>query len=316
VPGWVSFIPLVDNEHADKPGYQDAEFTRETVNENGDFSILVMPGAGVLTMQAKASGPRLNGEHLQIYRMARFSAEDRPRITFNDEKQGMFLTPGRTIRNVISEHYVKYVDFAPDARRQRLDFQLDRGKTVDVEFVDAAGKPVENVFVSGIAEHDTAQLEESRTTIVALAAATPRRIIGVETKRGLLGSVTLTGEERSPVRIVLGASASFRGRAVDEHGQPLADQNLLVNFDDDSVRYLYYSLPEQNWTITTGKDGAFEMRHVVSDQPIHLTMRVDGGWLETTAAVPKTGLKPGQHVDLGNVTFLPYDRVRAMKANP
>src|SRR5207302_973758 len=111
-------------------------------------------------------------------------------------------------------------------------------------------------------------------------AATPRKVIGVHEKRGLIGSVTLTGNEKSPVRITLGPSASFRGRAVDEHGQPLANQNLLINFDDDdSVRYLYYHLPEQKWTVTTDADGHFAMKHVVPGERFRLAMKTDKIWL-------------------------------------
>lgn len=305
VPGWINFLPLVNNQHANKPGFKDADFSRQGIGENGYFSLTVMPGPGVITMQAQVSGPVIGGEQLQIYRSARFSAEDRPNIKFYREREQSFLGPDQVIRSIGSEQYVKYVNFKPDSLSQQINFQLDRGKTAIVEFVDEKGQPVENVFIAGIAEHETAQLTEPRTTIYALAAATPRKVIGVESTRGLLGSAVVTGDEKTPIQITLTPSASFRGRAIDDQAHPLAGQDLLINFDDDdAARLLFFNLPQQKWTVTTDDDGRFEMRYVVPGSPIRFAMRVDNTWLERI----HEPLQSGQSLDLGNFVLPPPKR--------
>src|SRR5438874_477562 len=100
-------------------------------------------------------------------------------------------------------------------------------------------------------------------TFYALGADRPRKIIALDAKRGLIGRIVLSGEETSPVRMKLAKSASFRGRAVDADGAPLADTEIIVDFKNETISELYRFCKAQADTLMTDKSGRFEMKHVV-----------------------------------------------------
>jgi protocatechuate 3,4-dioxygenase beta subunit len=306
----IRFCPLVDNKYAEQPGY-DAFYRshlRHHISDDGNYSFSVIPGPGLLMLQAQGEGVKIGDQNLSIYRRARFSAEDLPHIKLTGDGDGRFLEVGQSLGSIGVEQVVKYVNFAPGTQPQRIDLQLQRGKTVDVEFVDASGQPVTDLFISGITETwpITAKLKDSRCTIYALGADRPRSVFLVHAQRSLAGALTLTGDEKSPVRVTLAKSASLRGRAVDTEGAPLANRELTVHLEDQSARELYRFLPEQKSDLLTDATGRFEMKHLVPGQryTIH-NMGVGDEYLEARLSADQRTPAPGQEFDLGNVIFAP-----------
>ena len=139
----------------------------------------------------------------------------------------------------------------------------------------------------------------------ALGSDQPRKVLALQTERGLAGSVTLSGDEPSPVRLTLNASASLRGRAVDDVGEPIAAASLSLNFAGRSASELYRFHNLQQAKVTTDKDGRFAFGHIVPGERFDIDIQLDGKYLRAKLAKEQRTLSAGQSLDLGNVVFAP-----------
>jgi hypothetical protein len=103
-----------------------------------------------------------------------------------------------------------------------------------------------------------------------VAAAVPAR--DARTLIGLAGSVTLKGDEPPPVRVTLGKSASLRGRAVDEAGEPLASTDLSIDFDRRSASELYRFHNLEQPKLVTDNDGRFSVAKILPGERFSLVL--------------------------------------------
>jgi len=314
VSAGIRFVPLPENEFVKQPGYDafDRDGTMRAVQADGSFQFAVVPGPGVIMVQAQGRRIDIGGEQRSVYRQASFSPEDsqRVKVTAGSDGERSFYRDTRRIEFLGIQNAVKYVNFAEGSEPQTLDLVLDRGKTVDVEFVDAAGQPVSGVFLSGVTDHwpITAQLAEPRCAVYALGADRPRKVVALHAERGLAGSVTLTGDEPSPVRVTLGKAASLRGRAVDEAGEPLPNATLSLNFDRGSASELYRFHDLKQPKLTTDNDGRFGVANVLPGERFTLSTTLEGKYHRAKLTNEQQSLAPGQNFDLGNVIFAPPKR--------
>ncbi|HEY3964109.1 MAG TPA: carboxypeptidase regulatory-like domain-containing protein [Planctomycetaceae bacterium] len=305
VRGAITFLPLPGNEFVQKPGYEGSNSGGIIgyADDEGHFRFAAMPGRGVLAVEANSrieSGP--------IFRCGAISDEDVPQIKPQDSQFG-----GRYFATAIGQmglmryHLVKYVNFSEDGGPYSVDLKLDRGKSVDLEFVDDVGQPVTGLAVSGLADgqgFQARQVTEASTTIFALGSDRPRQVIALHPDRGLAGSVTLTGEEASPVRLTLGKSAAIWGRAVDESGDPIGSAEFGLQVLQEFQRFLNTGKPAP----ATDKDGRFRITNLVPGEPFHLILRLDGKPLNAKLTKEQQTLKPGQDLDLDDVVFVPQGR--------
>lgn len=185
------------------------------------------------------------------------------------------------------------------------------GKTIDLELVDADGQLVTGAAISGLEELNLAfRLRESKTTVYALDGESPRTVVVLHGPRGLGGSVTLTGAESSPVRLTLGKTASFRGRAVDKTGEPISGATCRI-FSNTTCQ-LFELENAGRPEVTTDEKGRFRIGNLIPGERFELRLRLGGKLLSAKLTDGQQTLNPGQEADLGDVVFVPPDQpVRA-----
>ncbi len=317
--GNISFVPLPGNANVPKPTNEgpDERGTTGYADKEGNFRFVVIPGPGVLLFGAS---PALDseGRRYSIYPQATISEEDASHIKLlkvdNSSDRSFFLSASGQPTLFEQANAVKYVNFAEDGGPQTVNFKLDRGRTVELEFVDSDGQVVTGVAVSGTsppqaqAPAKAIRVNESRTTIFAIGAGQPRKIVAVHEARGLAGTVTLTGDEGALVRLTLEKSAAIRGRAVDESGIPLTAAEFSINFDSPAMAPLQRFLNSGNGGPATDNDGRFRIANLVPGEGFNLSMRLEGRFLIAKLTKEQQTLEPGQDLDLGDVVFVPRNR--------
>ena len=271
VPAGLKIIPLPENDFVKRPDYTPQAITGEgSTDAEGRFEFRALPGPGVLMVSTTVGQTTIGGELRQTYMLARFSPADREKAKVQVDKDNgreWFHRDAKFIQFVMNENAVKYVDVTPQSASESLEIKVDRGKTVDLEFVDAAGQPLPGVLISGITEAwpITATLAESRCTVYAIGGDRPRLVAALHKERGLSAALTLTGDETSPVRVVLQASASLRGRAVDKAGVPIASTELSINFPE-TIRELHRFSDIAQPKPATDSEGRFHIENIIPGQ--------------------------------------------------
>ncbi len=169
--------------------------------------------------------------------------------------------------------------------------------------------------ISGIDELRFAtRLPESRTTLYALSVESPRKIVALHGARGLAGSLTLTGEEPSPVRMTVGNAASIRGRAVDKSGDSITD--AACEIFSEATYQLFEFENSGRPQITSDKEGRFRIGNMVPGERFELRIRLDGKILYAKLANVQQMLKPGQELDLVDIVFAPQGQQPPQQNEP
>ena len=310
----VRFVPLPGNKFFGKPGYDyykyvQQETTMTDVRGTGRYQLAVMPGPGVLMVQARG-GQKINGgQEVNPYKQAEFDARDRERfnITKGEDEDRSFLTALENHSEYLSiQNAVKVLDLAPDAGPAKCDLFVERGATRIIKIEDSDGKPLMGTTVAGVAAlgRDTFTIKDATCTIFALDPEKPRRLFFLHAKRNLAAALTLRGDEKEPVVVRLGRARAVTGRLLDRDGQPLADADIFLNWSDPAGGQLYGG-PQARPRVRTGKDGRFRFEGIVPE--LKFTLGIIRG--ETIfLGDPPIGVKQvksGETLDLGDVRVKP-----------
>jgi hypothetical protein len=320
----VGYAPVQGNEHAKASGYNGPTgySMHGVIEADGKFQIAVIPGPGALLVDAYDVMIDIGGQQHSIFRRGHVTKEDEAKLKVAVQSDGLrsFATPSRTIPLRMMSA-VKYIDVAADSGPHVVDVELDRGKAIELNFVDADGQPVTGAAIVGILEAELpTRMAGSQATVYGLDGESPRKVFVLHRERGLAGSLTLTGEEASPVRMTLGKSASIHGRAVDNFADPIASSELHVVTDTPGRLRVFENASQPR--LMTDKDGRFQVGDIIPGERIRLSIPVDGKVLSTLNAKLIEGEqspKPGEDVDLGDVVFAPLNqqaRPQNEPANP
>jgi hypothetical protein len=115
--------------------------------------------------------------------------------------------------------------------------------------------------------------------------------------------LTVTGEEPSPVKMILGKTGSIRGRAVNKSMEPLAE--VACEPFSQRTSHLFQSENLGKPKPKTDKDGRFQFDNLIPQLPIEVRLTVDGKGLHAKLTDEQQPQKPGQEIDLGDVVFAP-----------
>ncbi len=308
VPAFIRFVPLAGNEFVNQPRYKEMERADRMVRANaaGEFRVPVMPGPGAVVAQVNGTIV-IGGRMFSPFRQGFMSPEDKEKLKIAEGGLGKtMLVAGGGMAPLDLTHAVKYVNLAEGGQADAVEITLDRGKTVDLDIVDAEGQPVTGVSISGIDEgRQAARLRESRTTIYAIDGESPRKIVVLHAQRGLAGVVTLTGAETSPVQMTLAKAAAIRGRAVDKSGQPMAEAgyDIFSRTINELFRLENAGKPQP----TTDKEGRFRIGNMIPGERFELRIRLEGKFLRAKLTDEQQLLKSDQDIDLGDVVFAPQN---------
>jgi beta-lactamase regulating signal transducer with metallopeptidase domain len=285
VSGRITYKPFQSNEFARKfPG--DALFRRSdsgSVDADGNFRAVVIPGRGALCLQCSAGDYRFDFGKSEIKEFAR-STPSRRKTRDSD-----FLRSDEF-------HSVRAVDVASDAEEVHVDLPVDPGQNVVLKFADAAGKSLAGVDTYGLRFPDPgfrigrgqAFAPGDSAVLYATYPGEARRIWLKHRKSGLtklFDFTTRVGETERTV--VLEPPAIVTGHLISAEGTPLARAPLhTVNV-----------LPGWQWPegLATGADGRFRI-----DFPPGGPYTLQSQWTELARNLT---VEAGEQVDLGDITI-------------
>jgi RNA polymerase sigma factor (sigma-70 family) len=310
VAGGIRFVPLPGNTFAGKPGYDSYKYERlmHDVGGEGRFQLAVMPGPGVLMVQAYGNEKADGGQEIKPYKQAEFDAKDRERVKITENDDGaLFAAIDNSLEFLSIQSAVKVVDFAPDAETATCDLFLERGLTATVKIEDADGKPLTGTTVAGVTASwpNTFSIQDATCTIFALDPKKPRRVLFFHAERKLAGSLMLRGDEKEPVVVRLGQTGSVMGHMLDRDGQPLVGADLQLSAPDRSASELYRQLAQLRPRVRTDKDGRFRVEGIVPDVKFTLGITQGRTFFVGEPRIGSRQVKSGETLDLGEIRVKP-----------
>ena len=310
VPAGIRYVPLPDNKFFGKPGYDSYRFERlmNSTDSDGRFRLPVIPGTGVLLVQAHPKDAQLGGVAINPYRQAEFSAEDRKHVPYTEKGGDRYFTAATNSLEFLDiENACKFFDLAEDARSVSCDLYLERGRTLRVHVQDAEGKPLAGATVAGMTASwpNTFSLSDASCTVYALDPSRPRKLVFLHPGRALAGRLTLRGDENEAPAVRLVPAGSVTGRVLDTDGQPVAGAEVAPSWPEKNAQELYRQLAQKQGSVQTDKEGRFVLKGVIPDLKFGLSIRQGKAFL---AGEPRIGLKEvgsGKTLELGDVRTRP-----------
>jgi RNA polymerase sigma factor (sigma-70 family) len=312
VKGGIRFVPLPDNKFAGKPGYDSYKY-EDLMNEvgtNGRFQLTVMPGPGVLMVQAWGASETANGgQKLNPYKLAEFDAKDREGVKITESGDGdrYFTAIDNKIEFLNIQNTVKVLDLAADTRTAKCDLFVERGQTMTVKIEDTNGKPLTGTTVAGVTASwpITFAIKEANCTVFALDPKKSRRLVFFHAERNLAGSLTVRGDEKEPPIVYLGRAGAVTGRVLDRDGQPIAGADINLSSPDRTVSELYRQVHRNQQPIRTGKDGRFCIEGIVPEVKFTLGIVQGRTYFVGEPRIGVRQVKAGETLDLGDIRAKP-----------
>src|SRR6201991_2489016 len=125
---------------------------------------------------------------------------------------------------------MKEVNIAPDAKKHELDFSIEKGGSIRITSVDAAGKEVASVSALGLLERDSLWQTNHSATVTAIAfGPSEKRTLLFHQKERNIGQairVEVAGESPKSITVKLEPCATIRGKLVDGDNRPVTDASL------------------------------------------------------------------------------------------
>ena len=168
------------------------------------YSILVMPGPGVVMAQVSQPEKRFGDRPVKIYRTHQLSKADRERVHPKGEDQYFATAAGNNIDFLQEANRV--LETTPETGEVKgFDLFLERGQQKEIRVVDTSNKPLNDVFVSGLTDQwpIAFRVPESQTRIYAIDPASPRSLHLLHPEKKLGAFVELTGEADEPIDLSL-----------------------------------------------------------------------------------------------------------------
>jgi RNA polymerase sigma factor (sigma-70 family) len=306
VQAGVRFVPLPENTHFGKPGF-DAykhDHTMMATDKDGRFKLAIIPGPGVLMAQA-FGGEKLDGQEVNPYMQATFDEEDRKHVKVaGGSSDSYFTAAGNMIEVLNIQHAVKRIDLAENPGTATQDLHVHRGKTATLRVQDPDGKPLTGAVVGGVtATYPMVfTLKKAECTIYALDPAKPRALAIYHPGRNLGARVVVRGDETAQVVVELQPAGTATGRILDADGQPVAGADVMTGFPSNAASELDRFLQQQRQPARTDKDGRFTLVGVVPGVKFDINhVRKGNAMLIPKPRMSQKEVASGATLDLGDV---------------
>jgi RNA polymerase sigma factor (sigma-70 family) len=311
----IRFVPLPGNKFASKPGYDSFKYERLTSEVGGDgrYRLTVIPGLGVLMVQAHG-GDRANGDQqVNPYLAADFDAKDREQVKITQNGGDRYFTDITnsleflTLNDAAMQNAVKVLDLAADAGTAKCDLFVQRGQTRTIRIEDGEGKPLTGATVAGVTVSwpITFVIPDATCTVFGLDAKKPRRLVFFHAERNLGGTLTVRGDEKEAPTVRLSLAGAATGRVLDRDGQPLAGVAVNLSSPDPIASDLYRHLALPRQGVRTDKDGRFRVGGIVPEVKFTLGITQGRTFFIGEPPIGARQVKPGATLDLGDVRVKP-----------
>jgi RNA polymerase sigma factor (sigma-70 family) len=302
--GSLGYVPLPDNKHfKDIPDPSGKyESLDRSSRPDGTYRLVVMPGSGIITVQA----------HDNRYRPAPVPepAEGQAPITPRD---GGFPSAYGHYAFISGCNAARMINPAPGTEAMTVDLPLDPGRSLAGRVVGPDGQPLGGATLTGLTAtwSRPQELPGAELTILSLAPPEPRVLAGWHLGRKLAGALTVRGDEPAPVLLKLQPAGSLVGRVVDAEGRPVAGAHLAYGYRDDKGKEMnLFNANTELPPTTTGPDGRFRIEGLVPGLGARVRIYgVEKGdkFLRTAKGKGVLAVRSGATDDVGDLTVAPVE---------
>jgi hypothetical protein len=195
---------------------------------------------------------------------------------------------------------MKEINPAEGTETVHLDLSLDPGAKVHLRVVDQQGKPVTGVKTGGRRERGRYDLEaqaQAEFDVVTLGPGEDRMVSLVHEGRklGRVIHVKEGDDKNGPLTVSLEPSATFTGRIVDDHDNPVFGatiEPIPKPGGDYALR-----LPE----VVSRKDGRFTLPDVPTGCEYSVLVESRASAMRRRFVVKDAAVRPGETTDVGDI---------------
>ena len=274
-----------------------AWFPMQQTGADGSFRLVAIPGH-VLLM----GGPNDLGTQLKYKPPA--PDPKYPEYFTKDPRLSAYYGLGGGM-SPIQGCYCKVLEIKADAKVVEQDIVLERATVLPVPIQDAGGNPLTGAWVAGSSPQDwypPVQCKEAACSVYQVQPNKPRLLVFFHTGQKLAGSLTVKGDEKSPVVAKLGPPGVLKSKLVDTDGNPLAGMAVDVHYRQ-RVASEIHDIAYRAKQIVTDVAGAFTLDDLIPDQKFELSFH--RGKLkfqrEPKPADATISVKSGETRDLGAI---------------
>lgn len=264
VRGYVYYTPFIGNAaNKDYPQYSDQSWGFITKGEgyqvdvNGRFHIPVIPGRGLLVTRV----------YPNVYRAG-----------YGVEQIEEFRNTGASLSRVTSDlvspasvNSLKVINVPTDSDVLSVDLFVDPGGSAEIQFVDASGHPLPELWVDGLQAipNQTSYITDSKALVTGLNPG-ERRAIHIRDTRSRsewkLSATTIVAAGVSAATVRVLPAVRVTGTLVDKQRQPLKNR-VVSAIRTGPMRHDRVAEP-----VATGDDGRFELK-LPADGLYHIMMK-------------------------------------------
>jgi len=173
----------------------------------------------------------------------------------------------------IQGRHCKVLEIKADAKVVEQDIVLERASVLPVPIQDADGNPLTGAWVTGIGAEDwdhPTQCKEASCSVYQVQPDKPRLLVLFHKERKLAGSLTVKGDEKSPVVARLSPTGALKGKLVDADGNPLAGVAVDLHYRQ-RVASEIHGVVYRAKQIVTDAAGVFALNDLIPDQKFELS---------------------------------------------
>ncbi len=284
-PATIHYFPYGSNPHVNKDEWRIivriADAQHRVTGPDGTYRIVGLPGRAIVGVWSP-------GQYLKGVGASAIPGMD---------KNGRFpKTLG--IAN-ISEDALKEIDPPEESESFTCDFTLDPGGKMRLEFVDGAGKPVEDGFLLNLQPGVAVAWgrRKSPMEMTGLAPKESRTYQITEWQRKIAKVFTFQYDEKASnaVTVTLEPCATVRGRLLDQEGSPLKNTQVWASAKRNGKEW--FSL--FTFGPVTDADGRFAIENLAAGCDSYQIQALVSEEFVTVAE--KVTYAPGKTIDLGEI---------------
>jgi protocatechuate 3,4-dioxygenase beta subunit len=265
----VDYHPLFPNPHVRKIAPYDRPASSAVVGPDGSYSLVVLPGPGVVCLSAAPRDTYALGLVTRKALAALFKDEKR-----RDDEQSLTIAPDEGSRGwILQERYNAFALINPAEKETALtvDLELLPGRTLAGTLVGPDGKALRGATVSGLKNSldGPETLEGASFLVKRLSPGRTRKLLFEQRDRGLAARVIVRPDEKGPLTVRLGPSGSVSGRLLSQDRKPVAGVQVLVG---------PAGTVGGERRVQTDRQGRFRMEGLVPGERYRVVRRVGAVW--------------------------------------